>query len=429
MHVCLLEKGRSKAILPVKDHRTRTVRPHEPMSIPPANRPDRPKQAGVDQGQRASPDARPFGLAGLWSRRWFRWLAITAGWTLVGFLSAAHWHYFYRGEDPYTWWQLLRIKIVLWYMWGGTTLLILWLGRRFRPEASNWLRRLGVLAGFSVVIVPAYLAAYTIAVLVHLGRPVMPVTWASMLQFVIAMHSTFFYLGYWATLGIQYAVDYAERYRRQELHSAQLNTQLAEAQLAALRARLQPHFLFNALNTVASMVLNNRRDEAYDTLAELAELLRMSLNHDASQLVTLEEELAFVDRYLNILKVRFADRLKVEKHVAAEALPLKVPSLILQPLVENAIKHGLDGTSRGVIIRIDACLQGSDVAIQIADDGPGLPQAFSLEQSEGLGLRSTLARLSGLYGANQQFAIGERPGGGTLVRLVIPASLDNGSQR
>lgn len=368
----------------------------------------------------------PPGLAGLWSRRWFRWSTIVAGWTLVGFLSAAHWHYFYRGEDPYTWGQLLRIKIVLWYMWGGTTLVILWLGRRFRPDRSNWMGRLAALATFSALIVPAYLALYTLTVLVHLGQPLTAESWGNMAGFVIATHSTFFYLGFWATLGIQYAVDYAERYRRQQLQAAQLNTQLAEARLAALRARMQPHFLFNALNTIGSMVLNNRRDEAYDTLAELAELLRMSLNHDSSQVVTLGEELAFVDRYLNILKVRFADRLTVERRVTAGALTCRVPSLILQPLVENAITHGLDGTSRSVNIRIDASLEGANLAIQIGDDGPGLPPSFSLEQTEGLGLRSTLARLSGMYGEAQQFAIGARPGGGTLVRMVIPSGPVNG---
>jgi two-component system LytT family sensor kinase len=391
--------------------------PPESESITPERAANRDDPA-ADQTTAPEADSR---LVRLWGIRRLRWPIIVGCWTAVGLLSAAHWHYFFVMRDPYTWWELLRIKVILWYLWGGTTLFILWLGRRFRPEGAHWPGQLFALAVFSFAVVAAYLMVYTLAVVVHLGQPLTAANWNGMLRFVIGMHSTFFYLAYWATLGIQYAVDYSRRYREQQLRAARLKAQLAEAQLASLRANVQPHFLFNALNTVASMVVNEQPHEAYDMLAELSELLRQSLRHDASQTVTLKEELDFVDRYLAILKARFADRLCIVRQIEPEALALEVPSLILQPVVENAVKHGLDETTRPIRLTIDARVEAGRLRIAIGDDGPGLPAAFRPDACDGLGLKSTSARLAAMYGRDQRFAIAPRPGGGTRVELEWPA--------
>jgi two-component system LytT family sensor kinase len=352
-----------------------------------------------------------------------RWLVILSAWTLVGFLSAAHWQLFFLQDNPYTWWELLRIKLVLWYLWGGATLLILRLGRRFRPEGTAWRKHLLILTGISVVVVSTYILLYAVAIWAHLAYMQVEYTLQFLVRFVMSRHSTFYYLAFWATLGMDYALEYARRSRQRELQASRLETQLSEARLHALQARLQPHFLFNALNTIASMVHGEKSEEAYDVLTRLSELLRASLTNSDGQELSLGRELEFVQHYLEIVRARFPDRLKYNVVTSDDADAETVPSLILQPLVENAVKHGLREQGSELHLEVRCTRDNGSLLLSVQDNGPGLPPEFDPGQSTGFGISSTRERLANMYGGRATFHMANLPLHGTRVEVRIPTGL------
>ncbi len=228
------------------------------------------------------------------------------------------------------------------------------------------------------------------------------------------------YLIYWMILGGLQAYRYYERYMSSELQLERLEKSYSQARLNALRMQLDPHFLFNALNTISSHV---ERDPKLTRLMieHLGDLLRMSLESKDRQEVPLAEELAFLDHYLAIQKIRFGRRLKVEIDIAPEVRYASVPSLFLQPLVENAIRHGISPRASGGTVSVTAEPVNGKLAIRIADDGAGLPPGWSLEKSTGLGLSVTRERIAGLYPNDEgSFVIKGREEGGTLVEIVLP---------
>jgi two-component system, LytTR family, sensor kinase len=205
--------------------------------------------------------------------------------------------------------------------------------------------------------------------------------------------------------------------RAREVRSAQLEANLAQAQLRNLRLQLQPHFLFNALNTISSTMYEDPR-AADEMLDQLAELLRASLRTAQTDEVPLREELALLDRYLALMRARFGERLEVALQLDPEVASALVPSLILQPLVENAIRHGnAERVGRG-IIAVRARQEEGRLVLEVEDDGPGSNGGGP--SSSGLGLASTAERLRLLYGDGQTFAAGNAPGGGFRVRATLP---------
>ena len=238
---------------------------------------------------------------------------------------------------------------------------------------------------------------------------------------------------YTAVAAVLHAFDYRRRYQERELRAAQLEGQLAQAQVQALRMQLNPHFLFNTLHAISSLMDDDVR-RSRRMLVDLSDLLRLSLDSVGQQEVPLEQELAFLDRYLQIEKVRFGDRLTVVMDVDERALDAFVPNLILQPLVENALKHAVAPFAGPGTITIRAARDdappgaGNDVLrIEVQDDGPGLampehgdgaPAANAYRG--GLGLRNTRERLERLYGASHRLDLRSRPGHGLTVRLLIP---------
>ncbi len=225
---------------------------------------------------------------------------------------------------------------------------------------------------------------------------------------------------YWMILGGMQAYRYYERYMSSELQLERLEKSYSQARLNALRMQLDPHFLFNALNTISSHV---ERDPKLTRLMieHLGDLLRMSLESKDRQEVPLAEELAFLEHYLAIQKIRFGRRLKVEIDIAPEVRYAQVPSLFLQPLVENAIRHGISSRASGGTVSVTAEPVDGKLSIRVADDGAGLPAGWSLENSSGLGLSVTRERIAGLYPEGEgAFAIKGRDEGGTVVEIVLP---------
>ena len=312
----------------------------------------------------------------------------------------------------------LAMRMPYWYAWALFVPLLQWLARRYPLERMRWMR------GAAIQLV-AGVAIMFLHTGVELGMqkllPQWPFTMGSPFprnaeEFVVGSLSGS--VGTYAILlcGVYVAAYYA-RYRERELAASQLQGQLAHAQLQALRMQLNPHFLFNALNSISMLVRGGRNPEAVRMLAGLGDLLRSVLEEDRPNEVPLREELDFLARYLAIEQIR-ADRLQVRMAVAPELMDARVPNLILQPLVENAIRHGIARSSAAGLVEIGAWRENGSLLLSVRDDGPGLSAADG--GREGVGLTNTRARLARMYGDQQGLEMENAEGGGTRVTIRLP---------
>ncbi len=304
------------------------------------------------------------------------------------------------------------------------------IARRLRFTHENWRRmvaaHIGVMVAFSVYSTTAM--AVTRAIL-------FPVFGLGHYDYGIMAYRypmEFFnhVLSYWSLVGCVYLIDSYREARDRQVANAELEAQLAQAQLQNLRLQLNPHFLFNTLNTISSVMYEdvNRADAM---LAQLSELLRHTLRQNDSQQVSLAEELTLLKLYLGIMQVRFGDDLKVRFEIDKAAERALVPQMILQPLLENSIRYGADGASRREI-DLRAVRENGNVILQVRDHGPGMPDGgprlrtqakpsdANMGSRSGLGLSNTAERLEALYGADHEFSIENAAGGGLSVRMRLP---------
>jgi two-component system, LytTR family, sensor kinase len=223
---------------------------------------------------------------------------------------------------------------------------------------------------------------------------------------------------YFGACGVIYALETRSRLRAQEMNAARLEAQLARSQLEALRVQLHPHFLFNTLNAISMMARKGETDVAVRMLAGLSDLLRLALASVGKPEVPLRLELDFLERYLALQQIRFSDRLEVKMHISPEAMEARVPSLVLQPLAENAVRHGLSPRDEGGLLEIGAQRDGADLVLSVRDTGVGL--APESERRGGVGLQNVRARLAVLYPNAHRFTLENHPGGGTLALVCIP---------
>jgi hypothetical protein len=364
-----------------------------------------------------------------WLRHhWLKWCAVFGFWCFFGFISGLQSYIGTRSEGMehsfirFCVWQLLG-----WCFWGLLTPPILWLGHRFPLGRGRWGRALLVhLTAFAIFTV-THLAFFTY--ITELIRPfdVMTVErpyWDSLVG-RLTYQSHLELLIYLATLGVGYALDYYDKYRERESRASQLEAQLARAQLQALRMQLHPHFLFNTLNGIAGLVRDQKNKAAVDMIAGLSDLLRYTLENAGRLEVPLREELDFLELYLDIQQMRFSDRLAIRMEVAPETLDALVPSLILQPLVENAIRHGVSGRASAGTVGVSTELEYGLLRIKVYDDGPGLREDWAKPDSSGggIGLANTRARLEQLYGVRHGFTVRNRERGGVEATLAIPLRL------
>ncbi len=302
---------------------------------------------------------------------------------------------------PIRWLQAVGFEFLYWTPFALLTPFLLFMVRRFRLEPGLLRRNLSFhMAGAVVFAFAQTLIAFALqyATVVALKFP------PESIDAMVANLRVAFWLvvitalwKYWVIIGLWYAFDYYRRYREREARASQLEARLATSQLQALKMQLQPHFLFNTLHSVSMLNLTDA-NAANRVLVKLSELLRITLDSNSSQEVPLEKEIDFLDRYLEIESIRFQDRLDVRFLFDDDVQDSLVPNLVLQPLVENAIRHGLE----------------------VADDGPGLPAGWSADRDTGLGLTNTRERLERLYGEGQQLEFESAPGGGLTVRITLP---------
>jgi sensor histidine kinase YesM len=220
-------------------------------------------------------------------------------------------------------------------------------------------------------------------------------------------------------IGLSHGIDFYRRYRERELRASQLETRLAQAQLDALKMQLHPHFLFNTLNSISVLMADDVK-AARRMLTRLSELLRASLENVGADEVLLKEELEFLKNYLEIEQTRFQDRLTVRMKVEPAVLDARVPNLILQPLVENAIRHGIAPRAHPGLIEIRAQRLNGMVQLQVLDNGAGLGSATPQNVLKGIGLSNIQARLKQYYGSDHRFEMREANGGGLEVTIAIP---------
>ncbi len=342
-------------------------------------------------------------------RRWFRWALAFLGWTCVAFFFASQTYlsYKYSGGEAH-WGIVLKINLCQWYAWGLLAPGIVWLARRFPLERGRWARGIGVhlAAGVGVALVKWQLDNVLRHYVLGFERGT---------SLIFVFHQSL--VTYWLLVGATQAYLYYRRYREGELRSAQLGAQLAQAQLQALRMQLHPHFLFNTLNAISTLV--HKDPEAADRMiARLSELLRLTLENVGVQEVPLAKELEFLERYPEIERTRFADRLVVRMEIAPETLDARTPYLILQPLVENAIRHGIAARASAGRIVVSARRDDGMLVLEVGDDGPGM--ASGAAAKSGVGISSTRARLEKLYGSAQRFELRNAEHGGVVATLAFP---------
>lgn len=355
------------------------------------------------------------------ARRWQRWLIAFGIWTFVGCsyalqLYATAW----RLGRPRSLLGPLSWYLLFYYKWFAFSPLIFAQARRWPLERGNVLRHLLIHLSF---ITGFHLISTPIVTTLHwgLGVPLLePHTSLSAyikaeLTHPVTLLLSFFV--YWVVLIVGWGLDYQQKFRAGETKAAVLAAQLADAQLQALKMQLQPHFLFNTLNSISAL-LHQDVEAADRMVARLGNFLRLTLDNAGAQLTTLKQELEFLRLYLDIEQVRFQDRLQVEWETAPDSLNALIPHLILQPLVENAVRHGIAKQYAQGKIKVSTQIQDGHLQIQIADNGPGLPAHN--EFKEGVGVNNTRARLAQFYGDQYTLAFKNRAPHGLLVVLEIP---------
>jgi two-component system, LytTR family, sensor kinase len=350
-------------------------------------------------------------------KRWGRiWVIGFVLWTLLAFLSAAGAHVYTASMgSPISWPQLLAWNMTISLVWSLLTPVVYELSQLYTFDRENWKHALPVHIVASVVLTLAG------AVAMVLLNPLVTWTKEPGVPFLAHVLSRTFMdvQRYWYVVLITQAIAYYGKYQERQLASSQLEAQLARAQLEVLKIQLEPHFLFNTLNSIAALARHDGHAAEHMTL-QLADLLRLSLDGVGVQEVPLQQELAFLRKYIDIQQTRFQDRLRVESSIDPVTLDTLVPSLILQPLVENAIRHGIGPRRAPGLIRISTWRDRDDVWMEIRDDGLGFTRGRGLMPPEGVGLRNTRSRLQQLYSRDHAMVLEDAPGGGCTVKIRVP---------
>jgi signal transduction histidine kinase len=348
-------------------------------------------------------------------------LITTIAWGVITLVSASEqFLHVQRTGSLIAFGHALVVQAPGWAVWGLATAPIIRLSQRFPLAWPLRLRALAAHVAACLTIAVAFNLAYTAAVHVFPFSPGKPETLLRELWNHLVGWAPFLLMAYASLVGIGHALEYAERVRHEQAEKATLQTQLVEAQLGALRMQLQPHFLFNTLNGVAMLIRGGDPARAVEMIALLGEVLRGLLRTSWDLEAPLASELQLLRKYLEIEQIRFGDRLTVTWHVDDDVTSALVPPLILQPVVENALRHGLWPRTEGGDLAIAARRAGSELELEVTDQGVGLAPDFDPDRSTGVGLSNVRARLARMYGPDASLEVAAGASCGVRVRLHLP---------
>jgi anti-sigma regulatory factor (Ser/Thr protein kinase) len=358
-----------------------------------------------------------------------KWLTVGVIWVMLGVIYAAPVYVEVRTEQHgHMAWRIFSWGILTWLAWAPLTPAIVWLARQYSLLGEAWKRNL-------IVHLPAFLffsvlhsaagTAVTLWIKPFDNMGDSPKTFWP--RFLLRIPGSFGsdLLVYGGVVGIFYAIDYYRKYREREFQASRLEAQLAQAQLDSLRMQLHPHFLFNTLNSIVGLVRDNKNGAAVNMLVGLSDLLRHTLEYSSRHEVELREEINFIKLYLSIQEIRFSDRLRIELDIDPRTTKALVPNLILQPLTENALRHGIARSENSGLVGISSAVTDGHLRLTVYDEGAGLPDDWQLKGSAGIGLANTIARLQQLYDEDQQFDIRNRDGGGVEVVILMPLRISS----
>ena len=352
------------------------------------------------------------------SRRLVRYGLIWGVWTIVALFFCTQVYVMNSAERQPVRFRDLLFQALSCYFWALATPLVLWLSRRYCIERHNWRRRAALHFGISVLLSCTLIVTHFLFYMILVGR-------ASSISGRRVFNTTYYNLDkwmlfYWVIVGMSHAFSYYNSFRKGELKASELRTQLVQSQLEALKMQIHPHFLFNTLHSISAL-LSKDAEGARKMITRLGDFLRLTLENSGSMEVTLQQEIEFLNGYLEIERIRFQDRLTTEIRVDPDVLDVRVPNLILQPIVENAMRHAIGNTTAGRVEVIAAARNGA-LRIEVKDNGPGIQDESLVDfrRGRGVGLANTQARLAGLYGDAARFELSNNPTGGLIVALEIP---------
>lgn len=342
-------------------------------------------------------------------------LILLALWTLPGLLSTALVHF--QSPPGQALWKAFASQVPPWWYWVPATPLIFHVGRSFPLTAKTWARSLPVHLLVAIGLSAGALAVAVASCEASAVGACREVPFAVSFRKLAVYYAELNFGIYGVVVAAGAALESSRRARENELRAAKLEGLVATAQLQALKMQMHPHFLFNTLHAVGVMVRKGDQEGALRMLAGVSDLLRIALDSGGKQLVPLHQELEFLERYLDVERTRFRDRLSVKIDIEAATRDALVPNFILQPVVENAIRHGIEPRAEAGNVEVKAHLEDDTLVVTVRDDGPGLGAGVP---GSGIGLANVRARLDQLYPNKHRFAVENAKGGGVLVTLEIP---------
>lgn len=358
--------------------------------------------------------------AGTMDNRWIRYAVVAAGWAFLGFILSVEVYFNFRAQlgaskVDFVDAALPQFGRVL--MWALMAPLILRMREKMPLRRGAWVGGMSFHFAMSFVVMATYYLGRTLAWMLF-SDDRWSGFWDQALQGFWGRNLIDMAF-YWSVLAFGHALEIHQRYKREELKAAQLESRLMETELKVLREQLRPHFLFNTLNTISVLVREEKNAEAVSLIARLSSLLRMSFDNSRVHEVTLRQEMDFLERYIDIQKARFSDRLSVRVAIEPAAMEARIPNLLLQPLVENAILHGIASKSCPGQVDVTGRIEAGRLHLEVRDDGPGLGDGTK-RAKEGIGLTNTRERIAKIYGSHGHLSLRSESGRGVSVQIVIP---------
>lgn len=358
-------------------------------------------------------------IARLPHSRMAKGLGMLGLWAAIGLILSIEVYFNVRVTKPdVSFLEVAQAQYARALLWACMAPAVLWLRTKVPLSLGYWVGGIAFHAILSFVIMAGYYLFRVGYLLVAEGEPLTDF-WSTAIDNFFG-RNLIDMVFYWGVMGCGFSFELYRKYKNEQVKAAQLESRLIETELKVLRQQMHPHFLFNTMNTIAVLVREQRNDEAVNLIARFSTLLRMSLEGARVHEVTLRQEMDFLARYIEIQQVRFADRLNVRTTISLDALEVRIPNLLLQPIVENAILHGVAPKNAPGTVEVTAEVRDGRLHLRVSDDGPGFAPGGPGRGREGIGLANTRERLSKIYGARSELRLQSEPGKGTTVTIILP---------